>query len=111
VALNALRRVQTGMVSLLFLWSAPLVLWRLETIAITFSFTRSSASILGKVNGGSFEENSTWSAVVSRADRACCAVTSGLQQGKGAIKRHGRYDSALAAHWSLSSRTVGFGGW
>ncbi len=47
--------------------------------------------------------------MVSRADRACCADTSGLQQGEGEIKRHGRYDSALAALRYLSSRTVGFG--
>ena len=39
-ALNALRRVQMASILLLFLCSAPLVLWRTATIAITFSFTR-----------------------------------------------------------------------
>jgi hypothetical protein len=31
----------------------------METVAITFSFTRYGASILRKVDGGGFEENST----------------------------------------------------
>jgi hypothetical protein len=75
----AQQRVQLGVFSLSGTGCAPLVLWREETVAITFSFTRSAASILGKVDGGGFEDNSTCTAVVSRADRACCADTSGLQ--------------------------------
>jgi hypothetical protein len=69
------------------------------------------ASILGKVNGGSFEENSTCTAVVSRADRACCADTSGLLQGEGERDRHHSNDSAGATLCRLSSRAVDFGAW
>src|ERR1700684_448097 len=96
VAANAPGRVQPGGFHSLIHGSPPFVLWRGETVAITFSFTRSSASILGKVNGGSFEENSTWGAVVSRAGRACCTDTSGLQQSEGACKRYDRNGSSRA---------------
>src|ERR1700683_70340 len=40
MSLNAQRRVQLGMLRCLIHCSPPLVLWRVETIAITFSFTR-----------------------------------------------------------------------
>jgi hypothetical protein len=88
---------------------APLVLWREETVAITFSFTRSAASILGKVDGGGFEDNSTCTAVVSRADRACCADTSGLRMGEGSSQRHGchyRFHPALHCFcpWAVGFR-------
>ncbi len=43
---NAQQRVQLGLFSLPIPSRAPLVLWRKETVAITFSFTRSRASIL-----------------------------------------------------------------
>ena len=46
MALNAQQRVQLGTSSLLIHRSAPLVLWREETIAISFSFTRSARAIL-----------------------------------------------------------------
>lgn len=42
MALNAQQRVQLGMLRCLIHCSPPLVLWRVETIAITFSFTRSA---------------------------------------------------------------------
>jgi hypothetical protein len=89
---SAQQRVQLSMFSLSGPGCAPLVLWREVTVAITFSFTRSAASILGKVDGGGFEDNSTCTAVVSRADRACCADTSGLRQGEGESQRHDCYD-------------------
>jgi hypothetical protein len=46
MALNAQQRVQLGTSSLLIHRSAPLVLWREETIAISFTFTRNARAIL-----------------------------------------------------------------
>jgi hypothetical protein len=46
MALNAQPRVQLGTSSFFIHRSAPLVLWRKQTIAISFSFTRSARAIL-----------------------------------------------------------------
>ena len=77
--LNAQLRVQLGVVSLsnpLFCPVGTLAHGDYDDYLLLHS---QYASILGKVDGGGFEENSTCTAVVSRADRACCADTSRLQ--------------------------------
>ena len=45
-----------------------------------------------------------------RADRACCADTTGLQQGEGESERHDRYGTSGTALHCFYSRAVGFGG-
>jgi hypothetical protein len=105
---NAQRWVQLRVVSL----SDPL-LYPVGTLAHGncgdyFLFHSQCSEHPVKVDGGGFEENCTWTAVVWRADRACCADTSGLRLGEGESKRHDCYDPCHAALHCLCPRAVGF---
>jgi len=97
MVLNAQWRVQAGVASLSYPLFSPvgtLAQGKYRNYFLLHSRLREHPV---KGNGGNFEENSTRSALVSRADRACCADTSGLQQGEGEINGHHSNDSAGAA--------------
>ena len=97
MALNAQQRVQPGMASLSYPLFSPVGTLALGNYRNYFLLHSQLSEHPVKGNGGNFEENSMRSALVSRADRACCADTSGLQQGEGEINGHDRNDSSSAA--------------
>jgi len=86
--------------------SAPLVLWRMKTMAITFSFTRTLRATWERSTEVAFEENSTSTAVVSHADRVRRIDTSEHRKRESESNRHDRNRSRNTTLYHISSRPV-----